>query len=183
MSAEDPVFEKLLGKGNKKTTRSSGLSPQSVESELFTSIANAERRHTRASILDTHFRNIACDSPSSSPNVSTGQNITYPNNDLFTLDNSTALSFDFSALLNCPPSFGLQEICICSPTEFADKVLIASRQYLKEEINNLVSPGLAHSLREDSHDPLSKQIAAAAIQLLSRAAGVESYVYHIVSCY
>ncbi|KAL7916779.1 hypothetical protein GGI35DRAFT_485940 [Trichoderma velutinum] len=180
-AAEDSIFNKLLEKDTKKA---SDVSQQLIVPEALTSNADEAMSMPRVSTPDTNAGNAICNYPSPllpnpdpaySLNAFVGQNIGNSDNNIFALDNP-AYGDEFSIRLNFIPSFDLHEIYVHSPTEFADKVLSVCRQYLKDDIST--APPCPAPPREVRNELLSQQVAAAAIRFLSRAAGIEPYVYH-----
>ncbi|KAF5700032.1 hypothetical protein FMUND_14505 [Fusarium mundagurra] len=180
-AAEDPIFEKLLEKRNKKVDHSMLLPKQLVDAESDTPIADATITQSIVQMADKNSWNTTSQSAgrllfdpatasSSDPIVGFDHNIR-------ALDNSTAFTQEPLIPLNCLPSFTSHEIYVYSPNEFADKVLSACRHYLNNEMK-AEPTGFAHSSIEIQNELLSQQVAAAAIRFLSRAAGIELYVYH-----
>ncbi|KAM5527664.1 heavy metal translocating p-type atpase [Fusarium oxysporum f. sp. phaseoli] len=185
-AAEDAIFEKLLEKGNKKVDRSMLLSRQLVDAKSYTPIADTAVTQSNVRIPDKNAGNTTLKSAgpllfdpamASSSDAFVGQNTGNFDNNIYALDNLTAFTQEPSIPLSYLPSFNSHEIYVYSPTEFADKVLSACRHYLNDEMKE-VPAGLAHSTREIQNELLSQQVAAAAIRFLSRAAGIELYVYH-----
>ncbi|KAF5612650.1 heavy metal translocating p-type ATPase [Fusarium tjaetaba] len=182
-AAEDPIFEKLLKKRNKNVDHSMLLPEKLVDAESDTPIADADAAITqsRVQMADKNSRNTTSLSAgrllfdpamasSSDPTVGFDHNIR-------ALDNSMAFTQEPLISLSCLPSFNSHEIYVYSPNEFADKVLSACRHYLNNEMQ-AEPAGLACSSIEIQNELLSQQVAAAAIRFLSRAAGIELYVYH-----
>lgn len=186
-AAEEPVFDLLLNKHKIKGDRSSVSSKQLDGPDSFNASVGATTSQPEATTADANSWNISCNIPSP---FSYNPGLGLPLNDfarattlnlgsnLSTLENSVAFSHEAPTLFDILPQIGTHHTHVRSPTEFANKVLSACRQYLEDEMS-ATPAGLTLSLREIQNEVLYQQVSAAAIRLLSCAAGIESYVYHI----
>ncbi|KAH6989824.1 hypothetical protein BKA56DRAFT_576403 [Ilyonectria sp. MPI-CAGE-AT-0026] len=166
-AAEDPFFETLLKKNGKRdaTTSTVDDSPEPTIQPVATVTHNDESLFLSEPGFEPMFSN-PVDHHASDPGSSLLGQISTP-----MLVNPVPAFFHF------PLEFGFQNVYVQSPTEFADKTMSACRQYLNVALN-VESANWSLPLQELLNQQ-SNEVAAAAVRLLSRCAGIEPYVYGI----